>query len=836
VPSPPALQWSSHSEEEWLVGEIARDILEMAVYAKSPSALGQGGLTVGVASLPGAASSYEVTGPVGPADPPFRHRIVLYDHVWASTNYEALARLAIDRLQLKTSAAPAERPGSVATALVDLTPETVERENERVSSRLATDMLSAAAHEEAAFVLGAFALRENAGTFADTRPALCRMSAHLALARALRAPAPPGLDGEYARLIQTTLLGRQSEAVDEIARLRRGRPTPGQRAWLVALAMRNTGDYRLAANPARASALERIEYVRALKRSQGGLKALEFLSSQRAKPSTDWARIALCGRYTPGGPGFTVEEGNVFAPTAIALEMKEWASVSKLLGGEVPQPADMAASLNLAAGRCLWHPEGAGVGPRVIDRGLWTAFAQRHVLSALRETELHLEKAMGLREEAATFREDMTKEFAALSLFPPLQEQWQGRRPVPKPGGAAPALDRERGRCLKALDLVRRRPEVVSAISWQGLDTQCFRARMENALVDPKLWFTTGLPMGTLYDVEHRSYLPALGFSPNEIESLAKLAPYDQTLMYWRVSRHPLESKITQAEFDALYGPVAAYDAKAQRFQATRVEKGDASFLVEAKRVCQANADQCLGVAREMVERGAVNEAVQAYERAVEGARDRVAVSNASDWLVQHYFEEGRTERALEVARLAASVQSAGGLDTLGRLAERMGRYEEAEGAYVALARRYPDQGWRLSAFYVRYERRVGDGRFRAQAGAAEKELFPAGMKRVSIAELRALADRNGPGMSSMGVGIMDVPSKDLQALGLRFQDVVLALDGYRVINQAQYSCILGLTDQPEVTMIVQRQGKEYLELAGKMDRRRYGPREGTRAAPPPSR
>ena len=243
-PPAPALHWGSRSEEEWLVAEVARDILEMIVSAKSPSAIGKGGLTVGVASLPGAAASYEVTSLIGPEDPPFRPRIVLYDHVWAPTNYEGLARLAIDRLQMTASTARTARPGSVLSALADLKPETVEQENKRVSARLASDMLSAAAHVEAAFVLGALALRENAGTFADTRPALCRMTAHLALARALRAPAGLGADGDYARLVQTTLIGRQREAVDEIARLRRGRTTPGQRAWLVALGMRNTGDWR----------------------------------------------------------------------------------------------------------------------------------------------------------------------------------------------------------------------------------------------------------------------------------------------------------------------------------------------------------------------------------------------------------------------------------------------------------------------------------------------------------------------------------------------------------------------------------------------------------------
>ena len=122
------------------------------------------------------------------------------------------------------------------------------------------------------------------------------MSAHLALARALRAPAaPPGPDADYARLVQTTLIGRQREAVDEIARLQHIRPTTGQQAWLVALGMRNTGDWRLVGNPARASLLEKIEYVRALKRSQGGPKALECLAASAPSRPRSGARIALNG-------------------------------------------------------------------------------------------------------------------------------------------------------------------------------------------------------------------------------------------------------------------------------------------------------------------------------------------------------------------------------------------------------------------------------------------------------------------------------------------------------------------------------------------------------------
>lgn len=831
TPTPPPLHWAQPSEEAWLVSLIARDILEMATWAARAAPIGKDGLAVRVVPLNGAEGSYEIAAPIGPEDPPFRHRIVLYDHVWAPTNYEGLARAALERLRLKPSAVPPPGPSST---IADLEPETLERENKRISAWLERDMLSLAAHEQAAFLLGAFALREDAGVFSDTRLALCRLSAHLALARALRARSTSSAEADFARLLQTTLIGRQLEAVGEIARLRRGKTTPGQRAWLVALGLRNTGNWRLVPDPARATPLERVEYVRALKRSQSGLKALEYLSGQRLEPATEWSRIGLGGWYHPQAIGFTVQEGNQFAPDAVALEMREWASVWKLSTGKPLGPEAALPSLNLLGGRCVWHVEGAEVGPRVIDRGLWAAFAQRHVLSALRQTEVYFQRNLGLLDEAAAFREEMTKQFAALTLFRPLQERWQGTRVKPKPGSGPPKFDPEEGRCVLALDLERRSPELLGAAAWSELGTLCWRARMENALVDPKLWFTTRVPMGTLYDFDHRSYMSALEFTPGEIESLAKLAPYDLTLIYWRASRRPLDSKMTRAEFDALYGPVAAWDAKAQRIRDTRVEAGAPDRKAAAQSACAADADQCLRAAAELRDLGAIDEAVAAFERAIEHARNRVIVSNATGWLVQHYFEEGRTERALEVARMSAAVYSGTGLDTLGHLLERMGRHEEAERTYAALAERYPDSAFVLDAFYMRYERRVGDGRFRAAAAAAEKKVFPQGLKRVTLADMSGPVDVTGPaGPARAGLPVMEEPSKEFKDMGLRVGDTVVALDGYRVYTDAQYACIRRLTDEPDTSVIVARNG-EYIELKGKTKRQRYGPREATEANPRP--
>ncbi len=100
----PALHWTSHHEEEWLVSEVARDILEMVAFAKSPSDVGKDGLPLVVRTVPGAEASYEIAGSIGPEAPPFTHRIILYDHVWSATNYESLARVAMERIQVRASA------------------------------------------------------------------------------------------------------------------------------------------------------------------------------------------------------------------------------------------------------------------------------------------------------------------------------------------------------------------------------------------------------------------------------------------------------------------------------------------------------------------------------------------------------------------------------------------------------------------------------------------------------------------------------------------------------------------------------------------------------------
>ena len=58
---------------------------------------------------------------------------------------------------------------------------------------------------------------------------------------------------------------------------------------------------------------------------------------------------------------------------------------------------------------------------------------------------------------------------------------------------------------------------------------------------------------------------------------------------------------------------------------------------------------------------------------------------------------------------------------------------------------------------------------------------------------------------------------------GLVKDDVVVALNGYRVRNDRQYTLLWTLDDGPDATAIAWRQGR-YVEVKGRLNRTAYRP------------
>ena len=134
--------------------------------------------------------------------------------------------------------------------------------NDIVSARLARSPMSARAHETAAMVLAAFALREAASDLTDPRWAMNRMTAHLAVAGALRqGGSRMSVDGMLAGAALEALANRQGTALQIIERLgdvHRDSPTA---AWQRVLIMRVTHDWRVVKTPATATRLEKREVL-----------------------------------------------------------------------------------------------------------------------------------------------------------------------------------------------------------------------------------------------------------------------------------------------------------------------------------------------------------------------------------------------------------------------------------------------------------------------------------------------------------------------------------------------------------------------------------------------
>lgn len=160
-----ALETPYKTEQQWAAGETAADLEEMGGFA--------------------AKRAPAIAQPVSASLTP-----------WDPDGFTIIARRALGDA---TSASGNASSPDVFPRLVNLTTEELIAASGTVSTALTLDMRSPRAHEAAALVLGAFALREAAAAYSDVRWAMNRMTAHLAFADALRNGEAPSVDGLLAR-------------------------------------------------------------------------------------------------------------------------------------------------------------------------------------------------------------------------------------------------------------------------------------------------------------------------------------------------------------------------------------------------------------------------------------------------------------------------------------------------------------------------------------------------------------------------------------------------------------------------------------------------------------
>ena len=776
--TPVATAWKT--EEEWLSGEIARDVVEMVFFARHrrPPAEGEIEVTATTTGAAGASPIRITASIAGAAEQAIDLPLAF---LWDPAEYVPVARLAMEALGVEAGPPGAADEGSAA-ALIEPTVDVIEAENQRVSALLAANPMDAAAHESAALVLAALGLREAAGLSHDLRPALCRMTAHLALADVWRAGSR-GADGHIASAALLVLAQRGSEAEEAVTVL--SEAGPREAAWRRALFVRLTEDWRdlSGEHGARATLLERLSQIRAVLRAGDHSALLQHVAALSGDDPMEIARLAL-----DDVTQLSVEAGNALVPHALAQEEGDLARVYRAARGADLAEGGRVEAMSSEAGRCI-----TAQGPRVIGWGTWSAYFRRHVLHQMTVDEWHTRHLLGLSDRANEKGAEYDTLYGLLPQYSFLldrRESHAGIRPT---------------RFAESVTTLIERPERVAAfhfyVTWDLATKEVIRRGPPHR----HEWFAPPLPRGTTFDYRYRGQ--ALGYVPkgDAAEALRALSPRDQFVLEALAASHPATAPA--AELEKRFGARMEYDVKLLNVLASAVWSNRPQLREVDERLCAVGPRWCGPLGLLMVEDGRDTAAEPLLRGVFDTLPDRVSASWYAPWLVAHYLAHGRGGEARQVAGEAASTGSWNGMRALVTLHEGERRYDEAEELLKEMHRRYGDDARadppesddadELIAFYHRMVAVRRDQSYASRLHELIKEAFPAGIETVDTATLT-------PADAHEGISVLQAnPTTDHH--GLKAGDVILAVDGYRVRTVRQYEIVRAFRGAVGMTLHVFR-------------------------------
>ena len=750
--APAALEGEYLTEEAWIVGEIVRDIAEMSAYPSPPPV----DLRIGPATEEAGEYAVYMHGLRAPIELDLRREL------WNPAAFGAVARavMAMDggrpvsadtRSASKTGSAPAKSPYASATAvhpsLLDLTPASIVNASASVSRLLSINMRDAQPHESAAIVLGAFALRESAGRFADTRWAMNRMTAHLAMAEALGGGS--SIDGLLADALLLALADHQTRALGILGRMTTPDASKAVDAWIRALRIRITQDWRAIPLPSRATLLEKHEYFRARRATVPAVNGYVELQRLGEAPGANWMRMMQSAAATAED----IEDGWLLT-NALDWEVDEYESVYQRIHDR-PVGWNVSGALNVTASRLVGKD-----GPDVVPWSAWAEFAQRHLSMFIsRADDLYRRGKVNdslIDEE----KRRLQTELGTLAAFRTATIWWTR--------GASGIND--------AIDRAVANPERVSATAWSFMETGARFEPVRRGMPSAASWFLRPSTRA-MYEAPSRIQHAGHPRVHAEIAAMMRDAPYDYDLasefLTTKYGRTPPYAEVMRA-----LAVRRDYDLRVLH-AARRVVEDDAERLSLLRRSCEVSAAECMALGSEHAQRGRDDEAAASYERAfADPSVDAIALSNVSGWLVSHYFRNRRLDPALQLAERSARTGSFPGLVTLASLYERLERWDDAEEVYREAAERYDDPS-QLLGFYYRAVHNRKQMEFDEAWRAALAEVFPGGLTR----------DAGEPGRPPRGA-IVTKDDELAKKAGLQPGDIVVALEGWRVENIRQYAAI----------------------------------------------
>ena len=707
------------SEHAWAVREIAADISEMARYGSKQSEAS----APAESSVPWRADflteyAAEQIGPIADTkpnelDPPDQH--------------DKLLAMSLDAV-LKSSVA--------------------------ASSALERDMRNPRAHEAAALTLAAFAMREAAESLSDTRWALNRMTAHLAMAQALRDGQPASVDGQLAAAALHALTDRQKTAMAALDAVTVS--TPEAAAWQRALKLRVTQNWKMLADPATATRLEKLEYFRARRATLCCVLASQDLEDIREPIVADFGRIAA-------SRSLTVEDGNDFVDDGLSIEIGELAYVYRQLHQrELPKelPADI---VNARAGRLL-----ADGAPKVIPWGAWAEFGNRHIGMWALKVDRHYRHMRGAADRADDYKRRLDAELGHLTIYPVASTgRTKGQR----------GTEADLSQIDKAIDVAIRAPELVTYEYWSFIENGSNYEPVKRGMPKRKTWFAP--PSAEVpYDIALRADGTIGGLKQPALEALMDEARYNIGLLS-RVARRHKTNEQLMAKVRELTGPRVAYDMWAIDSAINTARDADDRVALR-RQACELSVNECLELASELA---ATDEAAAAaeYEKAFRNpSLDAVAMTWSSGWLVRYYERTNQPAKATALAERSASVGSGPGMLTLARLLESRSRFDEADELFTDNADSYRHKA-PLAAFLYRQAVVAKKPEYLDRWKAIEREMFPGGLQRVA-AEMKT-RPVNG--------AFIEEDSFRSRQVRLQAGDIIVGIDGWKVESFEQFDTVL---------------------------------------------
>ena len=622
APLPKSL-WGWECEPIWLFDEIARDVVETVWFAQRRTPAPDR-LRVAV-SLERPATSGRVRVQWPGRRVPVEMVVALQDGLWNPSAFVPLAKAllgptsGVDRPNTSSSS-------SSSLVLTDPLAQNLKAEDDRLSAALALNPLDAQAHAEAALLLVTFALREPTDRFTDRRPILCRATAHLSLAMALGAD--DSLSTSLARAGLLTLVEREGPSEALLAQIEKAGPNPAQMAWIRALHVRNTGDWRIVARPVSATFVERREYLAALREHVGEPRALRFLSSRNTERVPDWAHALLRADSSEAAK-------KQLSPQLFALQIDEAAAILGVDKSRVlAQIEDRTEQRFVSASK----GDAGQAAVAVIGEGAWRQYFHRRICSALLSLARHIRERTSVEELKAfwsTVLEPLRGTDAeALILIAVeddkgfrwheqplgyrdrLVEMWERRpqaippglfRAVMDPRNGLPEGDRWKGfEYQQGVDLFETPPA-------SGSSFNCPQARAIHALRPRN--------REAIEQLTKELFGPILEGKSIPCETPSTLAPTMTDFLRQRQAFTP-----TLEQFEAFHAPLLGYDLSVLRKRAGYLTDRPDEYVRELRRIADLDDDSWAALGAYLARLGRDDEAAEAYEKAIDDAGDRVAL------------------------------------------------------------------------------------------------------------------------------------------------------------------------------------------------------------------